>query len=486
MKLYLCVCPHNGKSIRGLLRRLGDALPENCPEPLKLAFAAEEDKSGQRVVKAIVDGEIRELLVATLPKDAKTRAWQKAIKKFYEALVEAKCEEPEIHLTGYYKHEEYVQVLKTFLNYDYRFEQFKTSGLKADPAFKKEEGYKAGTWKFVAKFDDKERIEAEAVALAESQAAARDLVNLPANRLTPVMLAAKAQELAERYDFECEVHGPGWIQEQGLEAYWNVAKGSIEEPRFIIMRYLNNPEAKDKILALVGKGLCYDSGGYAIKTAAGMVGMHTDMGGSAAVIGAITALARNKVKVNVVAIVAACENMISDRAFRNGDIIGSLSGKFIEVGNTDAEGRLTLADGVCYAWKQEKAEAIIDIATLTGACGVAVGDRCTAYMTDSERFAELAEAAKEFSGDKIWRLPFDEEYEECNKSERADIKNIGSHGAGTVTAGCFVKAFAGERPFLHLDIAPTAYYDSGNDRVQAGATGVGCELLYKIAEGYFA
>lgn len=319
-----------------------------------------------------------------------------------------------------------------------------------------------------------------AAHLAGGIRAARRLVNEPANVMSPQRLAEDAQALAREHGFEIEVFDEKQIQQMGLEAFWSVAKGSDTPPRFLVMRYMNNPDTNE-LLALVGKGLTYDSGGYAVKPATGMVTMHCDMGGAAAVIGAISALAAMKAKVNVVAVVAACENMISGHAYRNGDIIGSLAGKYIEVVNTDAEGRLTLADAITYAATVLKADKIIDIATLTGAAIVALGEEITGVVADDEGIWQAVQAASQTSGDKVWRMPHDECLAKHNKSERADIKNSGGRQAGTATAALFCRAFAFGKPWGHLDIAGTAYHEGANAKAPAGATGVGAELLARAA-----
>ena len=488
MKITLCQCkdeccqhkPH------ALIRRVEDALPQSIEAVWKEPFQKDQEKdaAGCRVLRTVVDGEIQELVVLTMDKDAKTRAWQKGLNKLYGKISDLEIEDANLLLIGSYQDCEQVQIVKTLLLATYSFDQFKGSGYSNKLEKEEDKSYKAGNWTICGEFSDTEKILEEGEILAESIAHARDLVNLPANHLTPTILAEKAQEYAKEYGFEIEVFGPKEIQEKGLEAYWSVAKGSDEEPRFIIMRYHNNPESKE-ILGLVGKGLTYDSGGYDIKPGPGMVTMQSDMGGSAGTIGAICALARAKAKVNVTAIVAACENMVSGHAFRNGDIIGSLAGKSIDIVSTDAEGRLTLADAVCYAWKEEKVTAIIEMATLTGACGVALGDKTTAVLADSEKLFEAATVASEISGDKIWRLPIDDEFEELNKSKRADIKNSGGRMGGTITAGLFVRAFANEIPFMHWDIAYTAWYSSADERDPEGGTGVGCELAYHSINKFF-
>lgn len=326
-----------------------------------------------------------------------------------------------------------------------------------------------------------EQQKAEAArAVAEGIRIARRLVNEPANIMSPIRLAAEAAQLSRQHGFSIEVYDEKQIEQLGLEAFLSVAKGSDAPPRFLVMRYMNQP-GSDQLLALVGKGLTYDSGGYALKQAAGMATMFCDMAGAAAVIGAISTLAIMKAPVNVVAVVAACENMVSGRAYRNGDIIGSLSGKQIEVANTDAEGRLTLADAICYAATVLKADRIIDIATLTGAVVVALGDRITGLVADDEGIVAALNQASAESGDKLWRLPHFEHLAEQNKSDRADIKNSGGRLAGTATGALFCRAFAAGVPWAHLDIAGTAYQEKASAKAPLGATGVGAELLARAA-----
>ncbi len=326
---------------------------------------------------------------------------------------------------------------------------------------------------------------AELQALASSVYLGRELVNERANLMTPTVLATIARQIGEQSGIEVEIFEPTAIKELGMKAFLEVAKGSDEEPRMIVMRYRGKP-GSNKTLALVGKGIMYDSGGYALKTTQGMYSMFGDMAGSAAVISAVRALAESKAEVNVTAIVAACENMVSGHAYRNGDIIESMLGKKIEIFSTDAEGRLTLADAVTYAWQQENADYIVDIATLTGAVVAALGNIMTGGLSDSEELWSALEKATDNSGDLVWRLPFHEEYAELNKSDRADIRNSSAgKGAGTITAGHFVRAFTGNTPFLHLDIAGSSYSEKADDRKPKGASGVGVELLYHLSKEMF-
>jgi leucyl aminopeptidase len=320
--------------------------------------------------------------------------------------------------------------------------------------------------------------------IASGISLARWLVNEPANVMTPSRLAEEAKKAGEKSGFSVKVYDEKQIQEMRLDAFYSVAKGSDNPPRFIVAEYKNNPKS-DKLLALVGKGLCYDSGGYAIKPGPSMNTMFTDMGGAAAVIGAMYILSSLKLPVNVVAVVAACENMVSGHAYRNGDIISSHAGKSIEVVNTDAEGRLTLADAISYAAAELNADAIIDIATLTGAVLIALGEEITGLVSDDEELAENLLKQSKICGDKLWRLPHFESLEKLNKSDRADIKNSGGRPAGTATAALFCRAFTHGKRWAHLDIAGTVYSEKGSSKAPAGATGVGAELLSRAAYEFF-
>jgi leucyl aminopeptidase len=316
----------------------------------------------------------------------------------------------------------------------------------------------------------------QGVKLAEALAFARDLTNEPANFLTPTQLAAEAVAAGKKHGFEVQVFDEKKIRQMKMEAFWQVARGSEEPPRLIVMRYLGNPKQPKEIVGLVGKGLTYDSGGYALKPAEGMAGMKNDMGGSAAVIGAICALASMKAVVNVTAVVAACENMLSGHAYRNGDVIGSMAGKTIEVNNTDAEGRLTLADAVYYAVTNEKVTKLADIATLTGAAVVALGPMRIGVVDNDEALYQTLADASGTSGERIWRLPNDDDYRDLLRSDIADLKNTGGRQAGTVVAGLFIRDFVEKTPWVHLDIASTAFNE------KEGATGSGVRILTAFCE----
>lgn len=327
-----------------------------------------------------------------------------------------------------------------------------------------------------------EAVVEEAVMLSEGTIIARDLVNEPANIMIPSLLADEAVRLGKEFGFEVEVKGLKEIEELGMEAFLNVAKGSINEPKLIVMRHFGEPDNRDKRLALVGKGLTFDTGGYSLKPSTSMDTMKSDMGGAAAVIGAMCLIAQKNVKKNVVAVVAACENAISGGSYKPGDIIGSMGGKNIEVLNTDAEGRLTLVDAVTYAIRKEGASEVVDIATLTGAALVALGTTATGVVTNNDEFYNDLEKASSLTGEKVWKLPAFEEYKKLIKSDIADLKNVGGRHAGTITAGLFIGEFVEGKPWLHLDIAGTAWLGSAVDYCPKGATGEGARILYELAK----
>lgn len=319
----------------------------------------------------------------------------------------------------------------------------------------------------------------EAQKLIEGIFLARDLVNQPANFIYPETLAKTAKEKLEEVGVKVTVYGKKEIEELGMEAFLNVARASVKEPKLIVMEYKNNPESEE-LIGLVGKGITYDSGGYAIKPATSMVEMHTDMGGAGTVIGTMHALASLKAKVNVVAVVASCENMISGDGYRNGDIIGSMSGKTIEIINTDAEGRLTLADAVYYATNNLGATKLIDLATLTGACMVAFGEQVSGSVTNDDAFFAELEKANGRAGELVWKMPNIDYYKKMNESKVADIKNSGGRQGGVITAGLFVGSFLAKEdiPWIHIDIAGTAYISKEYGYLKEKATGTLVKSLY--------
>ncbi len=317
--------------------------------------------------------------------------------------------------------------------------------------------------------------------LGEATVHARDLVNEPANVMVPIELANRAELIGKESGFEVEIFDEIKINELGMKAFWEVAKASANPPRFIIMRYFGDKSNKNEVTGLVGKGLTYDSGGLSIKTKDGMLNMKCDMGGAAAVIGAMKAIAEAKLQVNVVAVVAACENMISGHGYRPGDIIDSMGGKSIFIKSTDAEGRLTLIDAVHYIIEHEGVNRVVDIATLTGAAGATLGNAASPVISNNDEFYDELEKASKITGEKIWRMPTFEEYKEQLKTKFADLTNSAGQ-PGMITAGLFIGEFVQDKPWVHIDIAPTAWSSKTSGYIKEGATGVGVRTLYYLVK----
>ena len=320
----------------------------------------------------------------------------------------------------------------------------------------------------------------EGIVLGEAVRNTRRLVNEPSNVMTPAQLATEALLAGADSGFDVKIYDLAEIKKLGMKAFLEVARGSDREPKVIAMSYYGNPESPE-VLGLVGKGLCYDSGGYSLKPSTGMETMHTDMGGAGAVIGAISAIAKMRRKVNVTAVVAACENILSAHAYHPGDIIDSMAGKTIEINNTDAEGRVTLADAVTFAIREQKATHIIDVATLTGAAITALGNEITAVVSDSDALWEKVQRAAGPSCEKVWRLPVDDVLGKALDSKIADMRNSSGRAAGTICGGMFIQKFAEGLQWVQLDIAGSGYTD-GNTTCSFGATGVGVRLLYHTAK----
>lgn len=312
---------------------------------------------------------------------------------------------------------------------------------------------------------------------------ARTLVNIPSNDLYPETYANEIKELFADTEVEVEVLDKKQCEDLGMEAMLQVARGSAKEPKFIIMKYMPLKDKTDH-LTFVGKGLTYDSGGYAIKPTSGMVTMKCDMGGSAAVVGAMYSISQNKIQKNVVAVVAAVENMISGDAYKNGDIIGSMKGSTIEIGNTDAEGRLTLADALYYAATKLESKAIVDLATLTGACIVALGEKATGIVSNDDNLANLMLESAKNADEDMHRFTVFESHREQVKGKFGDLKNSTTGGAGSITAGVFLEHFVENKPWVHLDIAGPAYFDNAWSYYPAGGSGVPVKTIYDFAKKY--
>jgi leucyl aminopeptidase len=317
---------------------------------------------------------------------------------------------------------------------------------------------------------DKARIIAEATALA------RDLGNAPGNEIYPQTLAEAARRSAEQSGYGATILDEQEISDLGMGGVMGVSRGSAHPPRFIILEY--GPAAKRPVV-LVGKGVTFDSGGISIKPSAGMAEMKMDMSGAAAVIGIFAAVAGLKLPIHVVGLIPAVENLPSGSAIRPGDILRHHNGKTSEVDNTDAEGRLVLADALSYA-ATFKPQAVIDLATLTGAVVVALGHHATGMMGNDSRLMERLKSAGESTYERVWPLPLFDEYEKQIKSDIADVKNTGGRWAGAITGGLFLRKFIGNYKWVHLDIAGTAILEENGDYTFKGASGVGVRLLTEV------
>ncbi|HET9052352.1 MAG TPA: leucyl aminopeptidase, partial [Candidatus Dormibacteraeota bacterium] len=327
---------------------------------------------------------------------------------------------------------------------------------------------------------------ADAAVLAEATNQARTWMSAPSNQLTPTMLAGQATALLEGAGVEVEVLDLAELESRGMGALLAIARGSDEPPVMICARWDGGPPDGPR-LGLIGKGITFDTGGISIKPSGGMEAMKMDMGGGAAVLGALLAIARLGVRANVVAVVPATENMPGGRATKPGDVVRSRSGKTIEIINTDAEGRVVLADGLAQA-REMGATHLVDVATLTGAVVVALGHAVAAMMTTDAALLGMITAASAVGGDRFAELPIPPEYDVVLHSDVADMRNIGSgREAGSIAGGVFIREFAGDLPWVHLDIAGTAWNDQGDLRaVPSGPSGTPLRTLVALARAFSA
>jgi leucyl aminopeptidase len=323
----------------------------------------------------------------------------------------------------------------------------------------------------------------EAQVIGESQNFTRDLVNEPSNRMTPTILADRAKKMCQEVGLKCEVYGADKIKEMKMGAFWSVAQGSDEPPALIVMRYEPAGAPEKPVLGLVGKGITFDTGGISIKPADGMEKMKYDMAGGATVIGAMRAIALLKPKVKVIGIVCATENMPSGKAQKPGDVQIAMSGKSIEIINTDAEGRLVLADGLFYA-RQLGCTHLVDAATLTGAVVVALGYTNAGIFANDDSMYERFHKANDEAGEKMWRLPLDDEYKDNIKSTIADIVNSGGRWGGAINAAMFLKEFAEDTPWIHLDIAGTAWTEEQKPWIAKGPSGIALRSLVEFVKSF--
>jgi leucyl aminopeptidase len=314
--------------------------------------------------------------------------------------------------------------------------------------------------------------------LAEAANFTRDLVNRPSNDKTPIMLADEAKRMAKRFGVSCRILDEKEIKRLKMGGLIGVSKGSKEPPRFIILEHNRNRKDVDTIV-IVGKAITFDSGGISIKPSENMEKMKYDMSGGAAVMGAMMAAARLKIPLHIVGLIPATENLPSGTAQKPGDVVRMMDGKTVEIISTDAEGRMILGDALIYA-KRYKPDAVIDLATLTGACVIALGNDAIGMMGTDDKLKQKIRKAGELSYERVWELPLWDEYGELIKSDIADLKNVGGRPAGTITGGYFLSGFIQRCPWAHLDIAGTAWEEKGRPYKPKGASGVGVRLLSEL------
>ena len=352
----------------------------------------------------------------------------------------------------------------------YNFDRYKS---EKEPAF-------AGIDEicFAARYKFPSRAHEEAHVFCEATLMARDLVNTPARDCTPAFMVEKCREIARKGRLQIKVFDRQQLEKMEANLFLSVAQGSKEPPYLVKMTY--RPSGRPaKVISLVGKGITFDSGGLSLKTGSHMENMKSDMSGAAAVMGAMQAVAALKPKAEVRAYIPLTENMVDGSGSRPGDVVKGLSGKSVEIMNTDAEGRLILADALHLACK-DKCDAVIDLATLTGACIVALGTDFAALFSDDNKLIQGIEEAAALAGERVWRLPLADEYKELIKSPIADIKNTGGGWGGSITAALFLKEFVSETAWAHIDIAGPAFVDSAKGHIKKGATGFGVRTLARF------
>jgi leucyl aminopeptidase len=449
-----------------------------------MEVAGFEGKEGSNLCSYVISKHFKRVSIFISPKEVDVRALQELgartsnviSHRFEKAIIESTLKEDDVAQIFYgltlrnYRFDKYFEVKK----------EGKSSKLKA-VVF-------ANTSKTLG-----EKI-AEMKEIASHNSLVRDLVNSPAGEINPDTFSKMITQGFEGLNVKVKVIEEGEMQKLGMHSLLAVGHASVNRPRTVVMEYFGNPSSKDVDFAIVGKGVCFDSGGYSLKPAGGMEDMKCDMAGSAVAFSTIRLIAKMGLKANIVASVGLVENLVSGTAYKPGDVLRSMSGQTIEVLNTDAEGRLVLADVLYYTQKNYQPKNMVNLATLTGAVTIALADVYAGLMYNNPEIASKIEEAGDETGELAWRLPFRKEYDDMINSTVADVKNIGSaRGAGTITAGQFLKRFVNfekewDAKWAHLDIAGVAFDGKGgaDPKVAKGGTGWGVHLIYKMAKRHFA
>jgi leucyl aminopeptidase len=374
---------------------------------------------------------------------------------------------PELSLRG---------VLEGMLLANYRFDFLKRDALKECPSVILEKA------SFITTYKDFASLAKETSTICDGVYLARNLVNGNADDVTPQFLVKQAELMAKKNSrLKVTAFNKKRIEKEKMGLLLAVNRGSVREPAFIIIEYKGNPKSSDRTV-IVGKGVTYDTGGLNLKPTGSMETMKCDMAGAAACLGTMQAVAALGLKVNVTAVIPSTENAISDTSYKPGDVYVGYAGKSVEIGNTDAEGRLILADALAYACKNLKPTRIIDLATLTGSIGIALGDEATGLMSNDDILADSLIRAGSETFERVWRLPIFEEYRELLRSQIADISNIGGRGAGASTGAVFLQEFVGKTPWAHLDIASTGNLKEALRYHPKSGTGIGVRLLVELLQ----
>jgi leucyl aminopeptidase len=448
---------------------------DDLPEPLAHAPGSEDVKSAYRRATLVHPGTPRRALVVGLGERGDFTPERARVAAAVAARTAGSMESTSLALRGPDGDDPAgtaAAMVEGAILASYRFDRFKSKGDEEDGDSKALEEITVIGGSELSKSVEAARIGAEAENFA------RELQDLPANVVTPSYLSGRAEAIAEEHStVSVDVLGREEIKEKGMGGLTAVSQGSAEEPQLIVLRYSGGG---DETLGLVGKGVTFDSGGISIKPAGGMQEMKMDMSGAAAVLETVSALAKLDVPIDVLAVIPSTENLPSGTAVKPGDIITQLNGKTVEVNNTDAEGRLILADALSYA-VELGVDRLVDLATLTGAVVVALGSTYAGLISNDDAFAEQVEASAERTGELAWRLPLHPEYKDLTKGTVADLTNASSkRKASTIYAGSFLEEFVDGKPWVHLDIAGTAW-DVGREYVGKGPTGYGVRLLIDLA-----